>query len=164
MHYLLDANVFIDAVRKQYFGFDLCPGFWTWVETAGRNGVCSSIAAVRAELLPGDELADWAAEQPDGFFADPDSVTIDGLRRVAEWSDTSDHTPAAKADFLAKADSVLVATALARELTVVTLETPRPERNRIKIPVACAALGVQCTTTFAFLRREHATFVLGARP
>lgn len=31
--YLLDANVFIEA-KNRYYGFDLAPGFWDWLDAA----------------------------------------------------------------------------------------------------------------------------------
>ncbi|ASC73377.1 hypothetical protein XM38_043420 [Halomicronema hongdechloris C2206] len=31
MAYLLDTNIFIQA-KNDYYGFDLCPGFWAWLE------------------------------------------------------------------------------------------------------------------------------------
>ncbi len=32
MRYLLDANVFIEA-KNLYYAFDICPGFWTWMDS-----------------------------------------------------------------------------------------------------------------------------------
>lgn len=29
--FLLDANVFIEA-KNRYYGFDICPGFWRWLD------------------------------------------------------------------------------------------------------------------------------------
>jgi len=37
MAYLLDANVYIEA-HQRYYGMDLCPGFWRWLEEAGASG------------------------------------------------------------------------------------------------------------------------------
>ncbi len=31
--YLLDANVFIDA-KNRYYGFDIVPAFWDWLQQA----------------------------------------------------------------------------------------------------------------------------------
>ena len=31
MAYLLDSDVFIRA-KNDHYGFDLCPGFWEWLE------------------------------------------------------------------------------------------------------------------------------------
>jgi hypothetical protein len=31
--FLLDSNVFIQA-KNFYYGFDICPGFWKWLDDA----------------------------------------------------------------------------------------------------------------------------------
>jgi hypothetical protein len=60
MMYLLDANVFIEA-KNRYYGFELCPGFWDWLEVAHDGDVVVSIEKVRDELDDGaDELTAWA--------------------------------------------------------------------------------------------------------
>jgi len=52
--YVLDANVFIEAKNK-YYGFDICPGFWTsLVELNGSNRVFS-IDRIRRELIQQDD-------------------------------------------------------------------------------------------------------------
>ena len=37
MAYLLDTNIFIQA-KNEYYGFDLCPGFWDWLERQNKVG------------------------------------------------------------------------------------------------------------------------------
>ena len=57
MMFLLDANTFITP-KNSYYGFDLAPGFWTWLERAHAAGWVASVEAVRQELCRGgDELA-----------------------------------------------------------------------------------------------------------
>jgi hypothetical protein len=38
MAYLLDANVFIQA-KNSYYGFDICPAFWEWIDQKSAEGV-----------------------------------------------------------------------------------------------------------------------------
>lgn len=38
MAYLLDTNVFI-AAKNLHYGFDICPGFWSWLDQVGRAGI-----------------------------------------------------------------------------------------------------------------------------
>lgn len=71
--------------------------------------------------------------------------------------------PAAVNSFLQAADYYLVGHALARGDTVVTLEIASTSLKRVKIPNVCIPLGVPCINPFEMLRRERATFVLGAR-
>ena len=42
MAYLLDANVFIQG-RKLHYGFDICPGFWDWLDRENAAGNVLSI-------------------------------------------------------------------------------------------------------------------------
>ena len=58
--YLLDANIFIQA-KRDYYDFNVCPGFWDWL-------ICQytllakslSIDKVYSELNSGnDELVNW---------------------------------------------------------------------------------------------------------
>ncbi len=48
--YLLDADVFIRA-KNQHYGFDLCPGFWKWIDREHAAGKVFSIQRVYHELL-----------------------------------------------------------------------------------------------------------------
>ena len=54
MMFLLDANTFITP-KNSYYGFDLAPGFWTWLERAHAAGWVASVEAVRQELCRGGD-------------------------------------------------------------------------------------------------------------
>ncbi len=51
MH-LLDANAFMEANRL-YYGFDIAPGFWTWLGDPSLVGQVASIDAVKDEITAG---------------------------------------------------------------------------------------------------------------
>jgi hypothetical protein len=164
MAYVLDTSVLIDA-KDLYYGFDLCPGFWDWLDQEIAAGEVMSIARVRRELLDReDELAAWARSRPAGFFRDEDPTVAAAMRRVSDWAMAGDFRDDAKRDFLAKADSMLVAYALAYGHTVVTHEVHNAgnanERKRIKIPTACLAFAVPSELAFPWLQRRGARFVL----
>ena len=160
MAYLLDANVFIEA-KNRYYGFDLCPGFWDWLEVAHADSHVWSIEKVRAELVAGeDELAEWARDQPESFFPSPDEAVLRSLREVSAWVNSARYVPAAVTTFLEGADFYLVAHARAYGLTVVTHERITDSIKKVKIPDACIALGVKYVNTFEMLRAEKARFVL----
>ena len=171
MPYLLDTNVFIQA-KNLYYGFDLCPGFWTWLTRANQMGLVYSIEMVLNELTQfgrvgehseADELAQWAIAQDKEFFLPPNSETPSALSDIANWAVSTDYAQAAKDEFLTVADQFLVAEGLARDFTIVTHEQSRPNsRKRIKIPDACIAQSpsIECITPFEMLRRENAVFVL----
>ncbi len=159
--YLVDADVFIEARRGDY-AFDLCPGFWDWLDLAHARGQVFSIEAVRQDLLAGaDLLADWAAVRTSMFLAaTPDWIAH--LATVAAWTQASaQYVPAAKAEFLAVTDSMLVAAGMATGFTVVTNETREPRRtSRIKIPDACDSQGVRSIGPRQMLRGQGARFIL----
>lgn len=158
--YLLDANVFINAKRNHY-RFDVCPGFWEWLDHAHEINVVASIEKVRSELVgTEDELSDWAQSRPD-FFLDPDDGVVASMGGLSSWTYSQDFTSAARAEFLAAADYYLVAHAHAHGDVVITHERPAPEaRRRIKIPDACDAFAVRWMSPFDMLTNESATFIL----
>ena len=51
-HYLLDANVFIEA-QNRYYGLDFCPAFWDWLVMKNRAGRVTSIKKVADEIRRG---------------------------------------------------------------------------------------------------------------
>jgi hypothetical protein len=160
--YLLDANVLIDAANRHY-PFDVCPGFWAWLDSALHLGDVASVAQVRLEVMKkGDGIAEWVRTRR-AFFPDPDAATVDAMRVVAEWTMDGDriYTMAAKQAFLGKADYILVAAGLASGAVVVTHETSQPRApGRVKIPDVCAALGVASMTTVDMLRSEGVRLVV----
>jgi hypothetical protein len=160
--YVLDANVFIEA-KKRYYGFDICPGFWTYLEREMTAGNVRSIDAIKAELVGlGDDLSTWATNHPT-FFDPPGTAFAASMARVSTWVTGPGlaYTQAAITEFLSTADSVLVAHALAENQILVTEERSHPRsQGRVMIPDACNAVGVTPMTTFAFLRAENVRFRL----
>ena len=157
--YLLDANVLIEA-KNRYYGFELCPGFWDWLEREHAAGLVASIERVYDELVGfGDQLEEWARARSAGFFLSPDERVVASLRSVTEWVMDAGYPQTAVSAFFDAADYYLVAHAHAHEMTVVTHERPGATRT-VKIPDACASLGVRFMDPFAMLRNQHARFVL----
>lgn len=165
MTYLLDANVFIEA-KNRYYAFDICPGFWTWLDAAGASGMVATIAPVRDELIAGrDELADWMRARRDAaWVADVrDHDTQRCFREVAAAVQAGPWSSQGKAHFLSGADPWLVAKAMAMDATVVTHETFSAEaRRRVPLPNLCAEFGRPFVNTFDVLRRLAGSFVLAA--
>jgi len=159
MAYLLDTDVFIQA-KNLHYRFDVCPGFWSWLDQAHIAGTVYSIEKVGDELKAGaDDLATWAAARP-GLFLQPDSATIPSLQAVSLWASGGSFPSAAVNTFLQVADYYLVAYAHAHQHIVVTHERVAVGTKKIKIPNACIELGVKCMTPFEMLRVERARFVL----
>ena len=86
MPYLLDTDTLIGA-HKQYYPFDFCPGFWSWLEQKHGQGRIFSVDAVYAELRRGDdELSRWAKTMNQrGFFLATDDAIISDFSRLAQW-------------------------------------------------------------------------------
>lgn len=161
MAYLLDSNTLIQA-KNEYYDFAICPGFWTWIDIQSVDDSVFSIEPVLNEIKDGsDELTDWAIQRPN-FFLQLDEGTFAQIPSVVDWVQAGDFRREAKRDFLAKADPILIAYALAHpNTTVVTHERHiEGEKKKVKIPTVCRALGVRCIRTFAMLKHEETSFVL----
>ena len=151
--YVLDTNVFIDAANA-YYAFDLAPGYWDFLVQLFDSHHAVSIKSVYDELGEagdGDPLKDWAKQHKQHFIA-PDSRVVARYQQVMKWAKDNYEAPAVS-DFQRVADSWIVAHALANGWVVVTHEKSAPRsKKRIKIPDACAALGVECLNPFMMLR------------
>lgn len=160
MAYLLDSDVLMEA-RKRHYGFDICPGFWDWLDAQHAQGAVLSVEKVREEIGSGtDALVDWAENRPPSFFAKPDDKTQAAFATVSQWATGQNYTERAVSEFLSRADFYLVAHALAHSLNLVTHERAASTHNKVKIPNACDGLGVDYIDPFEMLRREGARFVL----
>ncbi|MAQ19266.1 MAG: hypothetical protein CMN30_31260 [Sandaracinus sp.] len=161
MRYLLDANVFIQGKNRAY-GFDICPGFWEWLESDRAAGRVCSIEKVQDELTTGDdELATWAGRQSEEFFLPMDPSVIAAFTAVSSWVKAQpQYGQAAANTFFEAADYYLVAYAHAHGDVVVTHETPAPQAKKVKLPTACIGVGVKTMNPWEMLRREKVRFVL----
>lgn len=164
MAYLLDADTLIQA-KNEYYSFDLCPGFWDWLDQQNQAGLVFSVKAVKEELEKGnDELAQWAKDRDTGFFLPVEARTSGAMAAVSGWVQAGNFREDAKRIFLAGADPWLIAHASAHEHTVVTHEVHIDgEQRKVKIPTVCRALNVPCVRTFEMLKTERARFVLRSR-
>lgn len=165
MIYLLDTNVFIEA-KNRYYAFDICPGFWDWMDHVVAGGDVMSIIMVRDELIRGsDDLADWITNRKDmpWFLEIDDTQTQKNFRRVAKHVNDGNYNPPAKADFLKGADPWLVAKAATIGAVVVTHETENANaKKRVPLPNVCSAFSVQWENTFDVLRTLSASFTFQA--
>lgn len=155
--YLIDSNVLIEA-KNRYYGFDIAPGFWNWLDRAHAQSLACSIKEVEKELVAGgDELADWAKAHP-AFFRAIDQGATQHFPALSSWAASRAFTPAALAAFTGNdADYLLVAYAREHGHILVTHEVPDSNaKKRVKIPDACTAMGVTYSTTFSMLRETGA--------
>ena len=160
--YVLDTNVFIDAANA-YYAFDLAPGYWDFLVQLFDSDHAVSIKSVYDELGEagdGDPLKVWAKLNRK-HFVDLDPHVVGCYQRVMRWAREQNYTASAISEFQSVADSWIVAYALANNWVVVTHEKSAPKsKNRIKVPDACAGVGVTCASPFEMLRSESMCLVL----
>jgi hypothetical protein len=156
--YILDSDVLI-AAKNTYYAFDICPGFWSSIMQAHRDGRAHSVDRIKMEILaghPSEDLVKWVRSTlPAEFFRSTSATDIlDAYAEVALWVQRSpQYLDRAKAKFATEADGWLVAFSRVFNTTVVTNEQPRPDaRNRVPLPDICAQFNVSCSSTFAMLR------------
>jgi len=149
----LDTDCFIRPKNEGY-GFDLAPGFWTFLEQKGKEGVIASSARVYEELREGkDELATWAdSRNASGFFVVPDDRVQATFQRVAD-NVMENYEERRALEFLAKADGWLIAHAIVQGGQVVTLEKRQPLSHKPKIPDVCDAFRVKPLDLWEALRK-----------
>ncbi|ACJ00503.1 DUF4411 family protein [Rhodospirillum centenum] len=159
--FLTDANVFIEA-KNRYYDFDICPGFWDWMDAQVPEMKVCSIKPVYDELAGGgDSLSRWVKDRrADGRFLKVDDVAAQTFfARVAATVQAGAFKPEAKAQFLSGADPWLVAKAGAIGATVVTQEKYQAgAQRRVPLPNICQAFGVPYIDTFELLKQGAAKF------
>jgi hypothetical protein len=158
--YVVDSNFFIQAHRASY-PLDIATSFWSKVVQLAEEGKIISIDKVKNEIFKNeDELKQWCEiNLPDNFFRDTSTI-IPQYSQIAAWavSKNTHYLPNALAEFLDadEADAWLAAYALVdvQNITIVTHELSEPNRkNKVKIPDACLANGVQFCNTIEMLRQ-----------
>jgi len=159
--YLLDSNIFIEAART-YYSPTISPDFWAWLATKHQEGALASVPEVRDEILDGKagHLTSWVNGLSKSFWLTPDQQTVSSMAKLSAWTmdPARQYLPAARSDFLSKADYFLVAAAHAGGHVVVTREQPAPDaKKRILIPDACLAMGVAYSDPFAIYESLHLT-------
>lgn len=163
MAYLLDTGVFVQA-KNFHYSFGICPGFWQWLDQAHEKGFVLSISDCLKELAEKeDELSHWAKVRKKLFRKSEDEKAFESAKLLSGWVQ-SHFSQEAQNKFFADADFMLVAYAHAHNLTAVSHETFQRDCARVKIPNACAALGVDCITPFQMLAKSGARFVLDSGP
>lgn len=146
--FLLDANVFITPSRT-YYGVDLVPSYWEWLEDGFSKADIASIESVKDELLQGNDwLANWVNEPKiSAAWLAPGKDAADYVEQLMEWAmdEHSGFSSSAIDEFADSADLMLIAQAAEGDHTIVTFEESNPRsRRRILIPDAAKVIGVAC--------------------
>lgn len=161
MKYLLDANTYIQA-KNQYYGMDICPAYWNWLDQQFLLGEVGSVDMIGQELKDGsDDLAEWVKDRPEHFISNDDEECQEVFANIVQMVMTGNYNAGNRNNFLAKADPWIIAKAKTIGATVVTHEAIiDPRARKVKVPNICQKFGVPCVDTFQFLRSLNARFVL----
>ena len=149
----LDADSLIQSKNEPY-GFDIAPGFWTFLEQKINEGVIASSITVYDELMEHeeDDLQKWAQQQKKaGFFVDPDPLVQTPFRKAAEYVNRT-YPQYQASEFLNGADPWIIAHAIAYGGRVVTFETAAPSSKKPKIPDVGNQFGVKCLNVYQMAR------------
>lgn len=142
MAYLIDSNIFIRS--KNEMPMNLWPAFWQRMTELVNSGEVFISTKVKEEIEKGnDELTEWMkASAPKSCFVGLDGAVMQKFGEVQAWAATKPFTDNAKNVFATVADAYLIATAAAKDMTLVTYEKSDPQsKKRVMIPDACVAIG-----------------------
>ncbi len=161
--YLLDTNAFIEA-KDRYYGFDICPGYWSSLLVQHDSKRLFSIDRIADELNEQDDVVkQWIEnEVPDTFFKKTeDQAVIDKFQEMVNWAYSQPQfTDAAKTEFASVADGWVIAYAAVNGLVVVTHEQFAPEAKRkVPMPNVCVEFDVEYVDTFSMLRELGEKFI-----
>ena len=157
--YLLDSNIFITS--EHHIPQDIFEGFWRKLGASLESGTAVLHQTVADELRrKQDPLVEWIGSLNDVKPMPASDKTLEKYLEVCAWADRRGYEPRALREFKdeTRADAWLCAEALARELVLVTYETPSNSLRKVKIPNVCEGLGVRYVDGFDFMRAQGFRF------
>lgn len=134
---------------------NLWPTFWQRMTDMVNSGELFISTKVKEEIERGnDELTEWLKNSaPKTCFVGLDGDVMRMYGEVQTWAGTKSFTQTARNVFATVADAYLVATAAAKNMTLVTYEKSNPNsKARVLIPDACEAFGANYCDLNAVLR------------
>jgi hypothetical protein len=149
--YWLDANVFIQAKNGPY-RFKLVPQFWVFVSEQLERGIVKCPKMVYDELVDGtDDLAGWFRTRREKGLCQPSSEAVQECYANIANHIATKFKPHQTAEFLVGADGWIIAHAMNGDGVVVTQESERSYRSKIKIPTICKIFSIRCINTYDML-------------
>jgi hypothetical protein len=147
----LDADVYIQAKNGPYPFHRVAP-FWEFLSEQLDRGNIRSPKAVYDEIVAGnDPLADWFAQREEkGLSIIASEVVCRNYTRIADHVTTS-HSAHQAAEFLRGGDGWVIAHAMEEKGIVVTQESVRSVKAKVKVPAVCEHFGVVCRNTYEML-------------
>lgn len=159
MAYIFDTNIFIRS--KNEMPMDIWPSFWDKFRGMVNSGDIFTSVAVKNEIEKGkDELTEWLkVNAPKTFYLQLEADVMAQYAYVQNWASSNPiYNPQALKTFANVADAYLIATAYAKQMTLVTYEGSNPNsRKRVMIPDVCNAIGVRYCDLNTVLRELRIT-------
>ena len=161
MKFLLDSNVFMTPSRS-YYPFDFAQGFWRHMKTAVSSGDVFILDVVYDEIMKGkDDLAEWLKDTAVSQLKVQDLEVIREYANVQNYISACNlYKPQAIAEWAKRdiADPWLIAAAIAKKYTIITLEihgNPQPNQKAksIKIPDVSDHFCVKYYDLYYFMRK-----------
>lgn len=161
--YLIDTNIFIESAYR-FYAFDICPGFWAFLEKASDTDDIKSIIKVYEELQSDkEELKDFKEKLKNkNFFLSIDDITAASYTKISKTLLEMGYYQDAIKKFSSSADYFLIALAYQESYIIVTHEAKSGSnaKRQIKIPNVCEKLNIECIDISDFLRQEKIKFIL----
>lgn len=153
--YSIDTNVIISFLGDgdaELYPVDVFRPQWEFLEAAFRDGRAVAAKRVATELRKWERLErvkTWVREHTSVFRDIETDEQLEAAKKIAN------KFPAYGLDVNRLGDLEVMALAMARGLTVVSLESQKQHRpDRPKIPTVCAEFGISHHTFHDFLRAE----------
>ena len=154
--YWIDAVVLIQA-SNAYYPFHRVPKFWIFISRQLDSGTIRAPKIVWQEVSDGtDELANWVRQRKEKGLCVTASKTVQEKYKEISGHVYSKYKPHQAGEFLKGGDGWVIAHAMATSGTVVTEESDRSRKAKVKIPTVCKALGIKCINTFSMLEELEA--------
>jgi len=156
--YWLDADAYIQAKNGPY-KFARVPKFWVFLSEQLEKGTIKSPQVVYREIADGkDDLANWFKQRRrNGLCIAASEKVQEYYGQIAEYV-ANNYKPHQAAEFLKGADGWVIAHAMEDKGIVVTQESARSRKNKVKIPTICKVFNVRCMNTYDMLDEFHAKF------
>jgi hypothetical protein len=153
--YWLDADVFIQAKNGPY---KRVPKFWSFLSHQLELGNLRSPKVVYDEVSRGDdELASWfVARKEKGLCMNASAAVQSCYGQIGDHVWGGKYRPHQSRDFLRGGDGWVIAHAMDCKGIVVTQESLRKLRGKIKVPTICKIFEVQCMNTYEMLDKLKA--------
>ena len=155
-HYWIDADVLIQASNLHY-PFRRVPRFWVFLDAQVKTGTILCPKIIWQEVCDGTgDLADWMRFRGGGFCVAASKAVQTQFANVSEYV-VDNYKGHQAAEFLRGGDGWVIAHALESGGTVVTQESVKSKKGRIKVPTVCKRLNVRCLDTFKMLDEMNAS-------